>query len=620
MPAVRIAEPKRPVRVANCSGAACDPGVHMYNQAKYGDVDVITGDYLAEVNLANDAEAMRTSDHPGWIPTAWDGLQQTLEIANEKRIKIIINGGSLNPKGLAEKTYALVKEKGLDLTVAYVEGDNLLHRKDELVGRIKKGEFSHLDKANAHVNLADKSADFLDNPETMPVICVNAYLGYRAIKRGLDEGADIVICGRVADASPVIGAAAWWHQWDEDDYDALAHALVCGHLIECSTYITGANFAGSYKYRVEELMNLGLPIIEIDVNGEGVVTKHDALNGIVTTDTVKCQFLYELQGNTYLNSDVKADITNFKVVAEGKNRVRITGIKGYPPPPTTKLATFYLGGYQAELTINASGYATSWKWDYAEMQMRKKLEEWGVKLDVLDFQRVGVPKENPDSQLASTTYLRIFGQGKTAQDVSSIIKAWAFNGMAHFAGMHGSLDMRTAIPKQFIGFYPATIPQTELDEAVCIITAEGKASRFVVGPPKQTAGLEARANYETNSPVNLNSFGPTEMRPLGDIALGRSGDKGGNVNIGLYVQKPEQWDWFRSLMTRDKLRELMGKDWKDWYFIERVEFPDILAVHFVVYGALQKGVTSTALLDGLGKGFAEYIRAVHIPVPTKFLS
>lgn len=185
--------------------------------------------------------------------------------------------------------------------------------------------------------------------------------------------------------------------------------------------------------------------------------------------------------------------------------------------------------------------------------------------------------------------------------------------------MHLSLDTRTAVPKGFIGFYPATVPQTELDEAVNLITSDGKTSKFVVGPPKKTESLAARETYEPTNPADLQSFGPTENRPLGDIALGRSGDKGANVNIGLFVQTAEQYQWFRSFMTSKKMQELMGKDWQDWYFIERVEFKDIFAVHFVVYGALQKGVTSSALLDSLGKGFAEFIRAVHIPVPSKFL-
>src|ERR1700761_7382948 len=146
-------------------------------------------------------------------------------------------------------SHVQVKEKNLDLRVAYVDGDDLMHKIDSLLDNIKTGTYSHLDKDNAEVQLTDDSLSFLDDPQCMPIICANAYLGYRAIKRGLDEGADIVICGRVADASPVIGAAAWWHQWSETDFDQLAGSLIAGHLIECSTYITGANFAGSYKYR-----------------------------------------------------------------------------------------------------------------------------------------------------------------------------------------------------------------------------------------------------------------------------------------------------------------------------------------------------------------------------------
>ncbi|KAF3111029.1 hypothetical protein TWF569_007754 [Orbilia oligospora] len=608
---------KRAVRIANCSGAACDPGLHMYNQAKYGPVDVITGDYLAEINLATNAEEMAKGSHPGWVPTALDGLQQTLEIANEKRIKIVINGGGLNPKGLAEKTFEMAKEKSLNLKIAYVDGDNLLPRVSSVLEKVKSGEYGHLDNTNSDITLAENSDTFMDDPEGMPIVCANAYLGYRAIKKGLDEGADIIICGRVADASPVIGAAAWWHSWSETDYDALAGSLIAGHLIECSTYVTGANFAGAYQYPVQDLLNLGLPIVEIASSGECTVTKHEDLNGIVTTDTVKCQLLYELQGNIYLNSDVKADIKNIKVEEESKTRVHVSGVKGYPPPATTKLAVFYRAGYQSEFLLNATGYATDHKWDYQEAQVRSKLEDWGVKLDVLDFQRVGVPKENPDSQLSSTTYMRIFAQARNPTALGKVMAAWMWNGMAHFAGMHSSLDMRTVVPKSFLGFYPATIPQSELEEAVNILGENSK--RIVVGPPQKTESLQSRENYSPANPVPLESFGTTALRPLGDIALARSGDKGGNVNFGVFVQTAEQWDWLRSFMTHDQMRKLMGKDWKDWYFIERVEMPNIYAVHFVIYGPLGRGVSSSKLLDSLGKGFAEFIRAVHVPIPTKFL-
>lgn len=245
------------------------------------------------------------------------------------------------------------------------------------------------------------------------------------------EGADIIICGRVADASPVIAAAAWWHNWREDDFDQLAGALIAGHLIECSTYTTGANFAGFHTHEIAELLNLGLPIAEVEANGECVITKHEALNGFVDRDTVICQLLYELQGTIYLNSDVKADITNIRVEEEGKHRVRVSGVKGAPPPSTTKLAVFYKGGYQCELLVNATGYATAKKFELQEAQLRSKLKELGVldKFDILDFQHVGRPEPNPSSQLASTSYLRIFAQAKDKSVAGRLLFAWATNVM-----------------------------------------------------------------------------------------------------------------------------------------------------------------------------------------------
>ncbi|PKS08563.1 hypothetical protein jhhlp_004949 [Lomentospora prolificans] len=561
--------------------------------------------------------------HPGWAPTALDGIQQTLEIANEKRIKIVINGGALNPKGLGEKTHELAKEKKLNLTIAYVDGDDQMPNVHRILSDMRSGTIPHLDDANGEVKLAKDTLSFLDDRERMPIVSSNAYLGYRAIKKGLDEGADIIICGRVADASPVIGAAAWWHGWSEEDFDQLAGSLIAGHLIECSTYVTGANFSGAYRYPPEAFVGLGLPIVEIGHDGTCVVTKHEELPGFVTTDTVKCQLLYELQGDIYLNSDVKANIANIKVQEDSKDRVRVSGVKGYPPPPTTKLATFYKGGFQCEMLLNATGYSTGHKWDIQETQMRAKLDEWGVtnQLDELDFQRVGVSMENPSCQLASTSYLRVFAQAKDAATLGKVPAAWMYHGMAHFAGMHCTLDMRTAMPKPFLGFYPSLIQQSDIEEAINIFSADSieNPKRIVVGPPKNTEALAPRKNYEAKEPIPLERFGPTFKRQLGDIVLARSGDKGANVNIGLYVQTAEQWEWFRSFMTRDRMRQLMGKDWKDWYHIERVEMPEIYAVHFVVYGHLGKGVSSSKLLDGLGKGFAEYIRAVHIPIPTKFL-
>ena len=358
----------------------------MLRQATQGDVDFITGDYLAEMNLAENAEAFAAGNHSGWEPTAWDGLQQSLHAVAERSIKVVINGGSINPKGLAEQTHALAVKKGLNLKVGYVEGDNVFAEIREMLKT--KGELPrHLDPEDDGIQLAQNARDYLDTTNK-PLVAANAYLGARAIVQGLKHGADIIICGRVADASPVIGAAWYWYGWSDVDYDRLAGALIAGHLIECSGYVTGANFSGFTDYELDKFVDIAYGIAEIAQDGTCVITKHEGTNGLVNEDTVLTQFLYELQGDIYLNSDVKAYISDIKVEQVGRDRVKVTGIKGAPPPPTTKLAVFYKGGYQAQLLVNATGYGTREKYELQERQVRYNLKQFGLQdaLDILEFQ------------------------------------------------------------------------------------------------------------------------------------------------------------------------------------------------------------------------------------------
>lgn len=289
----------------------------MWRQATQGPVDFITGDYLAEVNIAENAEAMAAGRHPGWEQTAWDGIEQSIDVLAEKSIKLIINGGAQNPKGLAEKTQELVNEKGLNLKVAYIEGDNLL---SQVKAQVAEGALgNHLDGANSKIQRVKNTLALMD-AKGKPVVAANCYLGAREIVKALELGADIIIAGRVADASPVIAAAWYWWGWSETDYDRLAGSLVAGHLIECSGYVTGGNFAGFYEHSLEQLVDIPFGIAEIDNDGSCVVTKHDNTHGFVDVDTVRTQFLYELQGSIYLNSDVKAYLDDVQVEDVGENR------------------------------------------------------------------------------------------------------------------------------------------------------------------------------------------------------------------------------------------------------------------------------------------------------------
>ncbi|KAF7534412.1 hypothetical protein G7Z17_g13366 [Cylindrodendrum hubeiense] len=617
---------KRPARIANCSGYCGDPPAEMYKQATLGDVDFITGDYLAEVNIAKNAENFARGHHPGYEASAWEGLEMTIDVINEKRIKVALNGGALNPKGLALKVAELIRERGHNLSVAYISGDDLLPEVLKLMPNTRSAYLPHLDSTNSNVQPLEEALSFL-NPDQISkspteIVSANAYLGARGIVNAFQQGADIVITGRVSDASPVIAAAWYWWSWNATDYDQLAGALIAGHLIECSAYVTGGNFAGftDKKYGGwKRFVAPGFPIAEVNADGSCVVTKHDGTGGVVNEDTVKCQLLYELQGNVYLHSDSKAVLDGVKVEEVGKDRVRVSGIKGLPPPSTTKLAIFYKGGYECQLLLNAAGYGWKDKCELFEEQVKLQVGEESLgKLDFLEFQRIGVPAENPWDQASSTTYIRVVSQAKDATALLEIPKAVGNISLKHFHGFHSSLDMRTAIPKPYLAYYPALWAQQELQETVHFIDASGEiTSSCSAGHPSVYEPLSERSNYDTTSPVTFT--GPTRAIRLGDIALARSGDKGSNLNVGIFVQTTRQWDWLRSFMSRERMWQLLGGDAEKSYSLERVEFPHVFAVHFVVYGILGRGVSSSTRLDAFGKGFADYLRDKVVEVPIAIL-
>ncbi|CAK7208038.1 hypothetical protein SEUCBS139899_010872 [Sporothrix eucalyptigena] len=614
----------RPVRIANCSGGQMEPGWQMRKQASLGPIDFITGDWLAENNLAQEQAAIAAGTGEGFKKNAWEALQLSMDVIAEKRIKVIIDGGGLNPQALAEHCQVLADSKGYSLTCAWVSGDNM-------VGQVKQtlrdtGALpSTFQDINTSAHKSKKELGFNEDD----VLACNAYIGARGIVKGLEAGADIIICGRVADASPVIGAAWWWYGWSDTDYDRLAGAFLAGHLIECSAYASGSNFSGFHRFPLSKFVDSGFPIAEIDADGTCVITKHPGTNGMVTEETVKCQLLYEIQGNMYLNSDVTAYLDDARIEQVGEDRVRLSGIRGRPPPPTTKLAIYYKGGFESQNLSNAAGYATRKKYKLYETQIRARMAEEGLadKFTILDFQVVGSDKKNPHRQLECTTYFRIFAQAATPEPLSALKLLLADETMQHFSGLHWAQDLRTADPKSFYVYYPCIVSQDEIKEAVHLLAKTDKSSGkpavaqtlTCTRPPKYEP-IPVRESYDTKNPINLASLGPTVDIPLGNIALGRSGDKGSNINCGLFVNQPELWDWFRTIMTIQKMKDLIGGDWReDEYRIERVEFPHIHAVHFVIYGILGRGVSSSTLLDNRGKGFTDYVRTKHIPVPEQFL-
>lgn len=330
----------RPVRIANVAGGQMEPAWQMRKQATLGQIDFITGDWLAENNIAQEATAMEAGTGEGFKKNCWEALELSIDVIVEKGIKVVVDGGGLSPRNMAIRCQQLLDKKGYSMNVAYVSGDNIVHRVRSSLRDTGKLPSSFEDMSGKNHKDATFTAD--------QVLACTAYIGARAIVEGLRNGADIILCGRVADASPVIGAAWWWYDWSDTDYDRLAGAFLAGHVIECSAYASGSNFSGFNRFPLETFIDSGFPIAEIERDGSCVITKHEGTGGMVTEETIKCQLLYEIQGNVYLNSDVKAILDDAVIKQEGKDRVRLSGIKGRPPPPTTKLAVFFQGGYEAQ--------------------------------------------------------------------------------------------------------------------------------------------------------------------------------------------------------------------------------------------------------------------------------
>jgi hypothetical protein len=263
------------------------------------------------------------------------------------------------------------------------------------------------------------------------------------------------------------------------------------------------------------------------------------------------------------------------------------------------------------------------------------------KFDVLEFQRIGIPEPNPRSQLRSTSYLRIFAESGNEMinlGLASLLGEFA---MQHYSGFHATSDMRTAMPRPYISYFPAIYPQSSLKTSINIFHTgpekrAGKSSirteTIQTTPPPRFEDLAKRSSYETTNPTALSTFGRTTKARLGDLVLARSGDKGANANIGFFIPTTlpssypansplyaECWDWMRTYLTMTKLKEMFADSWDDAFHIERVEFPKIFAVHFVVYGVLGRGVSGSSRLDSFAKGMGDWLRDVVVDVPVKFL-
>src|SRR6201986_4035163 len=590
----------RPVRIANCSGFYGDR-LGAPREMLDGPVDVLTGDYLAELTMLILWKARQKDPGLGYATTFLRQLEQVLGTCLERGVKIVANAGGLNPAGLAAKITELSGRLGLNARVAYLTGDDLIPALGDL-------QAAGHELGNRDTGLPLAKAD-------LPVVTANAYLGGWGIAAALQAGADVVVCPRATAASLGTGPAARWHGWRRDDWDALAGAVAAGHVIECGPQATGGNY--SFPAEITNRRYPGFPIAEVAADGGSVITKHDDTGGVVSVGTVTAQLLYEIGDPAYLNPDVVAHFDTVRLAQESPDRVALTGTRGSPPPDTLKVALNMLGGYRNTTTMVLTGLDIEEKAEHAIAPLTEVLGgteqfgEFGVRL--LRFDRPGAPTNEQ-----ATAHLRVTVKDTDERKVGRAFSNAAVElALAGYAGFHTTTPPTAA--STFGVYWPALIPAAEVTQRVHLPDGETQVVRHTSdlspAPAAPAAAAPASAAPVPSAPPSVPAAvsGPARDVPLGRLCGARSGDKGGAANVGLWAVSPEAYAWLRGYLTVDRFKGLLTEAAS--LPVERYELPNLLALNFVVPGLLAPGVSGTTRPDAQAKGLGEYLRSRLAPLP-----
>ncbi|MCW2720228.1 acyclic terpene utilization AtuA family protein [Pseudonocardia sp.] len=581
---------RRSVRIGNFSGYLGDRYTAIDEVMAGDQVDVLMGDYLAEVTLAALAAGYRRDAGGGYVAYFLQQVRPHLAAIAERGVKVVTNAGGFDPAGLAEALRGLIAEAGVSLRVAHVEGDNVL---DELATYHAEGH------GMEHLDTGAPLKDWGVEP-----IAANAYLGGFGIAAALGAGADIVVTGRVTDASLTAGPAAWWHGWTPDDYGPLAGAVTAGHIIECGAHATGGNFSGFRD--VPGMLKPGFPIAEVAADGSSVITKHARDGGMVTVDTVTAQLVYEIQGPRYLNPDATVHLETVQLSQVGTDRVAIAPVAGSAPPPTAKVAVFAPIGYEISQMLFCTGPDVAVKVALLRAQLRAQLEGY---VDELDVTALGTAAEDPATQWEATVGIRVMATARDPEPLRRFAPAVGSLYLQGFPGFHhDGHAQRVSEPWSRIDYWPALLPAELVPHRAVL-----DDGTVLEAPVPSTSSVEPQpVQPEPPAPVT----GGRRV-PLGTLAHARSGDKGGNANVGIWVPAPDAWEWLRTTLSTEGIRALLPEA-KDLEIV-RHEFPHLRAVHVVLKGLLGTGGSSNLRVDQIGKSVGEYLRSKHVTVPEALL-
>lgn len=577
------------LRIANCSGFYGDRLSAAREMVEGGPIDVLTGDYLAELTMLILWKARQRDPGAGYAVSFLAQMHDVLGTCLERGIKVVVNAGGLNPAGLAARLGTLAGAAGLRPRIAHVEGDDLLARLPRLQ---KEGhDLAHLATGRP---LAGSGAE---------PVTANAYLGGWGITEALRAGADVVICGRVTDAALVAGPAAWAFDWATDDWDRLAGAVTAGHIIECGAQATGGNYA--FFTELDQPLRPGFPIAELRADGSAVITKHPGTGGAVTVDTVTAQLLYEIGGPAYLNPDVIARFDTVRLRQLGPDRVQVSGARGEPAPDTLKVCLNYRGGYRNSAVFALTGLDIEAKAAFAEATLRDATGGPGR------FATYDVRLEHGGDTPAATSRLTLTVKDPDPDTVGrSLFTDVVGTGLSGYPGLY--LEHFSPRAEEYGVYWPALLAA----DAVRAEAVLSDGTRLAVPePPRRPPVIPPPASVPRQGRP---PGGPTARAPLGRIIGARSGDKGGDANVGLWARGDDAYAWLRATLDVGLLRELLPE--AAGLSVSRHELPNLRAVNFVIHGLLGDGVAASTRPDPQAKSLGEFLRACSLEIPVTLLS
>jgi hypothetical protein len=570
------------VRIGNCSGFYGDRLSAMREMLEGGELDYLTGDYLAELTMLILGKDTFKDPTLGYARTFVKQAEECLGLAIERGVRIVSNAGGLNPAGLAERLREVATGLGVDATIAHVEGDNLLDRAEELGLVGERGK----------------------------PLTANAYLGGFGIAEALTAGADVVVTGRVTDASVVLGPAVAHFGWTPGQYDELAGAVVAGHVIECGTQATGGNFSGFRSLGATAGWDkpLGFPLAEVHADGSSVITKHDSTGGAVTVDTVTAQLVYEIQATHYLGPDVTVDLTSIELSQEGPDRVRIGGVRGEAPPARLKVCVNELGGYRNAVEFVLTGLDIEAKADWVRHQMESALRD--REPATVHWSPLG--RAHPDAATEESASVRL---RCTVFDPSPDVVGKPFTAAAVelALGSYPGFTMTAppARPSPYGVYRSAYVDRAAVTHEV--VHADGSRARLP--DPPTTSDHTVDVGHRP-SPYAAPADVVTRRMPIGTFVHARSGDKGGDANLGLWVARDVATDkarydarvtWLTKLISPGKVRELVPEAAD--LDVEVFVLSNLGGVNVVIHGLLGEGVAASTRFDPQAKGLGEWVRS-----------